>query len=145
MAAKVTWDTSSKIIRVNNGITELDVQIDLYSDGKEDWLIDLTLSQFEFPFRTVGGDPLTATQSIGPKFFLKSPWVIKPYEGDHELLLTGDLYSNETPPSGLVIPTSGTYTVNVIFNRSFDAITTVVETSGVVQPGTQGMVASFIR
>lgn len=154
MAVKVEWDTTNKIIRVKDGITDIDIQVDFYSDGKEDWLVSEDLSKFEFPFRVVGGDDLAPGKIITPKYFLKAPWVIKPYEGNHELTMDGDLFSNESPPSGLTMATSGAYTATILFNRSFEAITTTVSTietvpSGVlVASGTgsieTGMTASFI-
>lgn len=137
MAAKITYDTTStpKLIRVNDGITELDVQIDLYSDAKEDWISDSYLAGFEFPFTTVGGEPLTATKSKGPAFFMSSGWRIKPFEGDHELQINGDLFSASVPPTPLNTATSGAFTVSVIFNRTFDSIVTVVTGTG---SGTSG-------
>lgn len=90
MAAKLTYDTTStpKLIRINDGIESIDVQVDLYSDGKEDWVASDELAKFDFPYRTIGGDPISATQSVTAKFFLASGWQIKPYEADHELVLT---------------------------------------------------------
>jgi hypothetical protein len=147
MGAKITYDTTStpKLIRINTGITEIDVQVDIYSDGKEDWLARLDLAKYEFPLSTVGGESLTTTQAISPKFFLASGWAIKPHEADHELLIAGDLYSAVSPPEPLAVATSGNHTVTIIFNRSFDSITTVVETSGsIIQQGDEGLTASFI-
>lgn len=132
MAVKITYDTTStpKLIRINDGITEIDVQVDLYSDSKEDWIADSELVKFDFPIGTVGGESLSATQSITPKFFLASGWRIKPFEGDHELTITGDLFSNSSPPTSLVTSTSGNFTVSVLFDRGVESITTVVSTSG---------------
>jgi hypothetical protein len=94
--AKVTFDGDNKLILVNNGITELDVKIDLYSDWKE-WVVLSDNSKYEQAMRSVGGDPLTGTQNLGATFFLMNGWRIVPYSGDHRLTITGNLY---TDPSG---------------------------------------------
>jgi len=146
MANKITYDTTStpKLIRINDGITEIDVQIDLYSDSKEDWLANLSLARYIFPFLTVGGEPLSATQFITGKYFLSSGWRIKPFEGDHELTITGDLFSASSPASPLVVATSGNFTVTVLFDRGVESITTIVTTSGTGDTDL-GMVVDFIR
>jgi hypothetical protein len=148
MAAKVTYDTTSspKLIRVNDGVTEIDVQVDLYSDAKEDWVALDELAKFVIPFNTVGGEALSATQFITPKFFLASGWAIKPFEGDHELTITGDLFSAVSPPAPLVVATSGNFTVSVLFDRGVESITTIVETSGTGGGGATdiAMTAEFV-
>ena len=132
MAVKVTYDVTStpKLIRVKDGITEIDVQIDLYSDSKEDWIASSDLIKFTFPFTVVGGEALTATKSKTPTYFLSPDWRIKPFEGDHELEVVGDLYSQSSPPEDLFITTSGAFTASVLLTRSFDAITTTLTGSG---------------
>jgi hypothetical protein len=134
MAAKVIFDANNKLILVGSGIRDLDVQIDIYSDAKEDWLVSSELIKFPFPLEGIGGDPITGEKFVTPRFFLASGWRIKPDEANHELLITGDLFS-DLPRQGLDAEplhttTSGSFTVAVVFNRTFDAFTTVVETSG---------------
>jgi len=130
MAAKITIDPVNKLIIVKSGITSLDVKVDLYSDMKEDWLADSELRKYEFPWRTTGGDAIGEGKYSGSKYFLKSGWRIRPYEADHELLLQGNLYSNEDPPEPLAVPTLGDYTVNVIIQRSIDAIAIAITSVG---------------
>ncbi|MHA1950745.1 MAG: hypothetical protein ACW99G_12260 [Candidatus Thorarchaeota archaeon] len=111
MANKVTFDWDDLLIIVNNGVTELDVQIDLYSDWKEDVKIGDN-GKHPIAFRNVGGDPISDTQNLGATYFLLNGWKIRPYEGDHQLDITGNLY---TDPFGeqIIIPTLGDYTVLV--------------------------------
>jgi hypothetical protein len=121
MANKVTFDWSNLLIIVNNGVTELDVQIDLYSDWKEDVKIGDN-GKHPIAFRNVGGDPISGTQSLGSTYFLLNGWKIRPYEGDHQLNITGNLF---TDPFGedIVIPTLGDYTVLVSLQVSNLAVT----------------------
>ena len=59
MAAHLDYDTDKRIIYGTtapvDGEVLLDVQIDLYSDMKEDWLSNSVLNKLKFPLRPVGG------------------------------------------------------------------------------------------
>lgn len=113
MGEKVTFYPEQKLIVVDqapvSGVVEIDVQVDLYSDGKEDWLEDSSLNKFVFPMYSVGGNPLPGSKSLGDTYFLKSGWQIRPYEASHTLRITGNLY--EETGASLLTPTLGTYTV----------------------------------
>jgi hypothetical protein len=124
MAAKVTVDPVNKLIVAKAGVTELDVQVDLYSDLKEDWLANASGELgFDFPFyQSVGGNFLATGKNLDGYYFLKSGWRIRPDEDDHELLVSGNLYSGEEPAEPLTTTTLGDYTVMVVLNRAFDAI-----------------------
>jgi hypothetical protein len=125
MAAKVTVDNVNKLLIAKSGVTELDVQVDLYSDLKEDWLANANGELgYDFPFyESVGGNFLATGKILSPFFFLKTGWRIRPDEVDHELLLVGNLYSGEEPAEPLTTATVGAYTVMVIINRAFDSMT----------------------
>ena len=75
--AKVTFDGENKIIKVNDGIFEIDVQIDLYSAWK-DWVINDEGAQWDPAFRTTGGDPtnIAGTQFSPRYYFLINGWRI---------------------------------------------------------------------
>ena len=94
---------------------------DLYSRWK-DWVLDGN-ANFIQAFRTVGGDPISSGQVVAPYFFLNTleGWKIRPVEIDHELRISGNLYS-EDPNQSMFVPTLGDYTVNVIIERSSAAI-----------------------
>jgi len=120
MAVKVTVDLSNKLIIINSGITGLDAEVDLYSDLKADWIANANGELgFEFPFRTAGGDPLPGGLEAGAFFFMRNDlgWRIRPYEGDHELIITGNLYP-EDKDLPMCVPTLGGYTVLVPWERS---------------------------
>ena len=120
MGQKVTFYPTSKIIQVtstpvidnNEWVVDIDVKIDLYSDGKEDWKSDPTLNKLKFPIRAVGGDALPGSKSLGSTFFLESGWKIKPYAFSHTMRVNGNLYSEDgTSPYTTV---DGAYTVQII-------------------------------
>ena len=114
--AKVTFDGVNSLIIVDPGITELDVQIDLYSDWKE-WSLEDDNLKFLPAFRAVGGDPISDTRNLGITFFLINDWRIRPDEVDHRLVLSGNLF---TDPAGFspVVPTLGSFNVIVEYSTS---------------------------
>lgn len=82
MAAKVTFDHTTRTIKPKDPVTDtgsiqLDVQVDLYSDGKEDWLADTTLNKFYFPIEAIGGQP-TAAGQLGTTYILTNGWRLSP-------------------------------------------------------------------
>jgi hypothetical protein len=120
MGIHVDYDTDKRIIYVTTAptldggdwVVNLDVKIDLYSDGKEDWLGNDALNKFYFPVRSVGGDDLPGEKSLGATFFLDSGWKLKPYEADHVFKVDGNLYSEDgTSP---FVSTSGIYNIMII-------------------------------
>jgi hypothetical protein len=120
---KVTIDGANKLIIVDNAITSLDVQVDLYSDWKG-WMKLSDNSKFLPAMRTVGGDPTTGVKSVAPYFFLTNGWKLRPYEGDHTLTIDGNLFVDEPGTYGynLTVPTLGNYTVTINLATTSDAI-----------------------
>lgn len=119
MAANVTFDYANRLIiptgpLVSGSIT-LNVQVDIYSDGKEDWLTDPTLNGFYFPVEAIGGQVVSAGK-LGTTYLLKNGWHIRPYEASHTFVIEGNLYTEDG--SNLVVPTLGTYTVAVVLQLS---------------------------
>jgi len=97
---KVVFDGPNKIIFVAEGVTELDVRIDLYSAWKE-WV----QYSSEFPesavwlkaFSVVGGDPITDTVDLGVTYFLENGWRIQPFarKSPYTLTIKGNIYTRE--------------------------------------------------
>lgn len=116
MGVHATFDPPNKLITLHDapvgGFGSVDVQVDLYSDAKEDWLANPSFRKFTFPFRVIGGDDLGGGVKAGAYYFLRNDlgWRIRPYEADHELTITGNLYPNDI---GLpvFVPTLGAYNV----------------------------------
>jgi hypothetical protein len=131
MAESATFDGDQKLIIINNGEDEIDVQRDIYSAWKR-WLIEqrsygLT-SNYLQALRTIGGDPISVTEVVSPYFFLLNGWRIRPYEGDHFLQVEGNIFveGGGSP----FVATVGSYNVVVSVSTSSKSITTTVSASG---------------
>ena len=122
MGLKVTFNPIDHLIEVTtapvSGIVTLDFQVDVYSDGKEDWLTDLNLAKHQFPVRVVGGDPLPGGLALDATFFLAPPWKIYPYDADHELVINGNVFSEDG--SGIATGRAG-HTISVRLISTFSA------------------------
>ncbi|KKM65867.1 hypothetical protein LCGC14_1486970 [marine sediment metagenome] len=108
---KFTFDGVNKLFIADPGITEFDIQQDLYSDWKEELLLPGNL-KYAQALRTVGGDPVTAERDLGDTYFLLNGWRIRPQEADHRLEAEGNLY---TDPFGFsaYVQVTGTFNVMV--------------------------------
>lgn len=90
----VTFDGDNKLILINPGITDVNVKEDVYSEWK-DWLMLYDYMKYEQAMRGVGGDPTVSGQFLGSTFFLINGWKIRTWEGDHRLIVNGNLYSDD--------------------------------------------------
>lgn len=93
MAANVTFDGATKIIQVDPGITEIDVQA-VYS-GWKDWVRTTGQSKWLPAFDVVGGDDLGGGKTAPIYFFILNGWTIRPDDtsGSHELNVSWNLYA----------------------------------------------------
>jgi hypothetical protein len=71
---KVSFDPMRRLIIVNEGVTEIDVRIDIYSDWKEWYQIDDYTGQVPPALRTIGGDPTGDGIRAGDIYFLINDW-----------------------------------------------------------------------
>lgn len=117
---KVTFDGPNRLILVNDGVTELNWARDVYSAWKEWFFID---SNPENPgylqaMRLVGGDPLDieGTRFLGVSFFLTNGWRIQTWSGDHRLVISGNVFTDEGEP--INIPTERPASVTIELNTS---------------------------
>lgn len=114
MAAKVTFSGESKLIIVLSGVTEIDVQIDLYSAWKV-WVTESDNSKYLQAFRTFGGDPTIAGQNAPRYFFLTNGWRI--FIDNGEIVNVGlNLYTDEGTTAYIVGLGSG------VSDRNSDAV-----------------------
>lgn len=108
--AKVMFDGQNKVIVVNPGVTSIDVKEDIYSDWKE-WTQLYDYLKFDAALRAVGGDPTVGAQKLGSTFFLINGWKIRTWEGDHRLIVDGNLYSDDGQPA--FVATLGSYNITI--------------------------------
>lgn len=118
MGAKATFNHITRIIKLTETptledgeyVVRVDVQRDFYGDQKEDWLAyPDTLRKVRPPFYVQGGQA-TPTGALGDTYFKRSDWKIEPYDADHRLIVTGNLFSVDGK-SPYIKPTGGTYAV----------------------------------
>ena len=126
MGVKVTYDETAFEIQVTqapdgNDRIELDVAVDLYSDGKEDWLADSGLARYVFPWRVTGAEDLGGSKQDTPKFFLRSPWRILPYDANHTLVFAGALYAETDDPTRELVMSRAGRTILSSLERPQDA------------------------
>jgi hypothetical protein len=137
--AKVTFNGPAKLIIVDLGITEIDVKVDLYSDWKE-WAIVGDNSKYPIALSAIGGDPIGGGRFLGSTFFLENGWKIRPYEGDHTLVVTGNLYARDG--SSPFVNTVGDF--NVLINSTTSNIVDTIATGGAAGAPTASQIADAI-
>lgn len=86
---KVTFDPINKYVTINPGVTDINVQRDLYSASKE-WLKFENNLRWKRPFRAAGGDAIPGG-ILGRTFFITNGWRII-LSGT--LNIDGNLYSD---------------------------------------------------
>ena len=109
----------SKLIVINSGITSLAAQ-DIYSDWKE-WVGSGVNSAYLPAFNSIGGDPVTATKSVAPYFFLLNGWRLRPWEGSHQLDVDGNLFVDGGVGNPFVT-TTGSHNVFINIQTSNNAV-----------------------
>jgi len=111
-----TFDGPNLTITLDSGITEVDLQIDLYSDWKE-WVQLSDNAKFPEAFKTSGGDPLTPGLTAAAYFFLQNTigWRIRPPEEDITIFLDGNLAPQNTslPMFAITIGNFNTQIINI--------------------------------
>lgn len=88
---KVTFDGINRWILINDGVTDINVQTEIYSDWKEWVLLEDHLKYFP-PLNTVGGEPTIGAERLDVTYFLINGWKIKPYPGSYTLNLIGNIF-----------------------------------------------------
>jgi len=88
--ADIIFNGTTRIITINSGVTVLDAQT-VYSWWKQ-WVAIGNNSKYLQAFRPVGGDNI-GDGSLAPMyFFLLNGWRIRPYDADHVLTVSYNIY-----------------------------------------------------
>lgn len=112
---KVTFDGENKIIIISPDITEINVKEDLYSAWKE-WVGVDPNSKWEEAFKAIGGEPTVAGRFLGTTYFLINGWKLRTWEGNHRLMVNGNLYCDDgTEP---FIPTLNNWNIQLSMTNS---------------------------
>ena len=86
--------------------------------------------QWTLAFRQAGGDALGGGLFIPPYFFLQAGWKVRPMEADHQLSITGNLFTEDG--SSPIVNTLGNYNVIAKF-------TVPVQAQGISTSGGSGL------
>jgi len=86
-----TFDGPSRLIYVESPTEQFDV-LELYSDWKR-WVMEGDNSKYVQAMRSIGGEPISDTMKISPYIEVLNDWRIKPYSGDYELVVTGNIFA----------------------------------------------------
>ena len=121
-----TFDGVNKLIVLTNGTVAFTVS-DMYSRWKE-WVATSDNAKYLNAFASIGGDPLPGGKYAGATFFLENNWKIRPYEGNHTLVIDGNLYSRDG--SVPIVRTLGNYNVVVTLTVSNLATGVAIEGGG---------------
>lgn len=105
--ANVTIDGSTKLITVNALVTDIDIQVDVYSEWKNWTLLSDNLKWVQ-AMRSTGGDPLPGGEFLGSTYFMVNGWKI---EVNDSVTFTGNIFSDDGSSPfqagvGVVIATS---------------------------------------
>jgi hypothetical protein len=71
----VVFDGENRQIIINEGVTDIDVKQDIYSNWKE-WMQVRDNAKYLPAIRTTGGDPVPGGQFTGDTYFLINDWQI---------------------------------------------------------------------
>ncbi len=85
------FDGINRLIYVQSPVVNFDVKF-LYSDWKRWSALDTNL-MFPQAMKSIGGEPITDTISISPYIEVMNGWRIKPYDGDYELSVYGNIFA----------------------------------------------------
>lgn len=110
----VTFDGENKLILVNDGVTDLDWGVDVYSTWKR-WAQERDNAKFLPAMRSVGGDPKPGG-ALGATYFLMNGWRLRTWSGDHRLSINGNVYTEEGNP--ITVPAIGNYNIELVLNLS---------------------------
>lgn len=131
MGTKITFDPDAREFICDgppvDGVIEIDLQVDLYSDGKEDWRTDPTLTVMKFPVDAKGGDPFGSV-TLGDAYLILHGWAFRPHESDHTLRLVGDI--GTAGGWDLIKDTVGSFRVAAEYQTSALVFVREVGTSG---------------
>ena len=94
--SKVLFDGVNKIAIIQDGVTEIDFQKDIFSAWK-DWFLTDTNSRFPLALTTTGGKDSTTILNgeKGISYFLDYGWKIRPFEGNHRLTIYGNVFTTD--------------------------------------------------
>jgi len=131
------FDGQSQVINLTSGTTSFDVS-EMWSRWV-DWFGVGDNSKYLLAMRTVGGDPISSTKSLGVTFFMINGWKIRPQESNHKLSVNGNLFTDPAGDSPFV-STLGSFNVVIEMSVSNLSDSTVTQLPEIEYASFQNMV-----
>lgn len=123
---KVTFDGPNRLILINEGETGINFREDVYSNWKE-WAQTRDNAKYPAAIAIIGGDPLPGNRALGTTYFLDNNWRMRTWEGNHELTMTGNVFTREG--DSVFVPTQLPWTITINLNTSTLVEALIPETS----------------
>ncbi len=133
-----TFYGPDKIIEISYGVTSIEVQ-DIYSAWKE-WVLISDNVKYLPAMRSVGGDPISDTKTLGATYFITNGWRVRPFSGDHRLTVNGNLYTDPAGSSPF-LPAAGAYSVTIELQVSSLVDSSLAQMPEIEQASYSGQVA----
>jgi len=114
---KVTFDGLNKLILINEGETDINFRVDVYSAWKE-WVKHPLQDNAKYAeaCSAVGGDPLPGGRVLGTTYFLENGWKMRTWEGSHELTVVGNVFTRDG--TNLFVETIGIHRITINLQTS---------------------------
>lgn len=143
---KVTFDGDNKLILINEGVTDINIQTDIYSNWKE-WVQvrtkqDAPNAKWPLAISAIGGQSLTNVLTAGRTFFLENGWRIKPWSGFYQLTFNGNIFTREVGENP-VVAVPGVSTVFTVSNL-VDVVETEVTTDVAITSEDRELIAQGV-
>lgn len=90
----VSFDGQNKIIQINDGIMEIDVQSHIYSEWKV-WASTDNNLKWEQALTTVGGESLPGGAEVPSFYFLLNGWKVRSYPGTSVINIATNLFVDD--------------------------------------------------
>ena len=88
---KVVFDGYTRTIWILEGVTDILVRTDLYSDWK-DWMLVSDNQKWAHAFDVEGGVPISDTEATGITYFLVNNWTVRQRTGGIPTNVEGNMY-----------------------------------------------------
>jgi hypothetical protein len=114
---KVTFDGLNRLILINEGETDINFRVDVYSAWKE-WVKHPLQDNAKYAeaCTAVGGDPLPGSRVLGTTYFLENGWKMRTWEGSHELTVVGNVFTRDG--TNLFVETIGIHRITINLQTS---------------------------
>lgn len=117
-----TFDGPNKLMTIITGTTTIELKV-LYSDWKE-WCLKDDNLKYPQAFKYVGGEPTINGQYLGTTYFILNDWRIRPYDGEHTLIVNGNIFTEDGTSPFTKTATNKSVVIYNVFSNLLSTIDT---------------------